>query len=138
MNPWPEVKLIVLFKVSLIEVTTPFAEEIEMMNTLLFKLGTFVFLSGSAVAALLYSQGPCANKAQCPYSSKAAVTSSMAQTAEPAAMSEHCAKMKAAMAHECKRTAATASNCPHSRAGVAVAQASQVEKSAPAETAANR
>lgn len=114
------------------------AEDIEMMNTVLFKLATFVFLSGSAVAAFLYSQGPCANKAHCPYASKAAVTSTMAQTAEPAAMSDHCAKSRAAMAHECKRTAAMASHCPHSRANVAVAQASEPDKTAPAETTANR
>jgi hypothetical protein len=114
------------------------AEDIEMMNTLLFKLATFVFLSGSAVAAFLYSQGPCANKGHCPYASKAAVTSTVAQTAEPAAMSDHCAKYRAAMSHECKRTAAMASHCPHSRASVAVAQASEPEKSAPAETTANQ
>ena len=102
-----------------------------MMNALLFKLATFIFLGGSAVAAFLYTKGPCANKAECPLGAKAAMASTMEQTAEPAAMKAHCSKQKAAMADAGKAK----SDCPYSSASVAVAQADDTAK---AETASNQ
>ena len=105
-----------------------------MMNALLFKLATFIFLGGSAVAAFLYTKGPCANKAECPLGAKAAMASTMEQTAEPVAMKAHCSKQKAAMADAGKGTAAK-SDCPYSSASVAIAQA---DEAATVETASNQ
>jgi hypothetical protein len=114
------------------------------MNTLLFKIGTLLFLGGSTFAAFLYSghcpKGACPNSAACPYKARAVAAATMDQTAEPASMSEHCAKARAAAAASgCPHSAKKASGgCPFAHAaGSQVAQNTEQTQDLPAEAAAN-
>lgn len=101
-----------------------------MMNTLLFKAGTLLFLGSSTVAAFVYSGlcptgQSCTNQAACPNKAKMVAASTMAATAEPAVMNGHCAKQKAALAaaQECQKAKKVAHGpCPYSKTDTQVAQ----------------
>src|SRR5262245_50005092 len=100
------------------------------MHTLLFKIGTLVFLSSSTVAAILYSGlcpdgKSCSNASKCPTKAQVVAASTMEQTAEPAALSAECAKQKAAYEHCAKKKAAKKAahgGCPFSKSDTQVAQ----------------
>jgi hypothetical protein len=110
------------------------------MNTLLFKIGTLIFLGGSTLAAFLFS-GICPKGKSCDFKARTVAAATAEQSAEPAALSDHCAKMKAeSAAVSCAKTAKKArSGCPYSKsADTQVAQNSEPAQSPSADSSANR